>query len=101
NVHATETLAEVRAALPTVAAVRARLGVDRLGIGLYLSAAAARELEASPGPFVEELAGRGLYVFTLNGFPFGGFHAERVKEAVYRPDWTEPARLEHTRRLAA
>jgi hypothetical protein len=38
-------------------------------------------------------------VFTINGFPFGQFHGARVKEQVYRPDWTEPTRLEYTVRL--
>ena len=28
------------------------------------------------------------YVFTINGFPYGNFHGSRVKEQVYRPDWT-------------
>jgi sugar phosphate isomerase/epimerase len=101
NVHAAETLPEVCDALGSVAAaVRERLGVERLGLGLYLSAAAAREFEAAPGRLIDEMAAHDLYVFTMNGFPFGGFHGERVKEAVYRPDWTDPARLDHTLRLA-
>ena len=36
-----------------------------------------------------ELAARGLEVVTLNAFPYRGFHAEVVKHAVYRPDWTD------------
>jgi hypothetical protein len=39
------------------------------------------------------------YVFTINGFPFGQFHGARVKEKVYRPDWTSPARLAYTNLL--
>ncbi len=39
------------------------------------------------------------YVFTINGFPFGRFHGGRVKEQVYRPDWTSPERLVYTTRL--
>jgi hypothetical protein len=35
-------------------------------------------------------------VFTLNGFPYGGFHAPRVKEQVFLPSWAEPARLAYT-----
>ena len=38
-------------------------------------------------------------MFTINGFPFGRFHGERVKERVYLPDWTSPERLEYTNRL--
>ena len=99
NVHPSESLDEVHAALDLAGRVRASLGVDELGLGIYLSAAATRA--ADPAALAERLAGLGLYAFTLNGFPYGGFHAGRVKEAVYRPDWTDPARAEHTLRLAA
>jgi sugar phosphate isomerase/epimerase len=99
NVHPSESLDEVHAALDLAGRVRAALGVDELGLGVYLSAGAARA--ADPAALAERLAGLGLYAFTLNGFPYGGFHAGRVKEAVYRPDWTDPARAEHTLRLAA
>ncbi len=36
----------------------------------------------------------------MNGFPFGGFHGQVVKDAVHQPDWTTPARLEYTQRLS-
>ena len=39
---------------------------------------------------------KNCYVFTINGFPYGNFHGERVKEQVYRPDWSNPDRLEYT-----
>jgi hypothetical protein len=39
------------------------------------------------------------YVFTINGFPFGQFHGTKVKEEVYRPDWTDSNRLTYTNRL--
>jgi hypothetical protein len=95
-----DTFAQLKAHLP---GLKARLSPQSpFGVGLRLSAAAARELEA-PGNLAEFqawLEGSGLYVFTLNGFPYGGFHREVVKDAVYRPDWTEPARLEYTLRLA-
>lgn len=35
-------------------------------------------------------------VETLNGFPYGSFHGERVKERVFQPDWTTPERFEYT-----
>ena len=99
NVHPSESLAELEAALRGVAAqVREELDAETLGLGLYLSAAAAREAE--PARLADLLSELGLYAFTLNGFPYGGFHAGRVKEAVYRPDWTDPRRAEHTLRLA-
>jgi sugar phosphate isomerase/epimerase len=100
NVHAGESAAEVLDSLRRVAApVRQRLGVEALGIGLYLSHRAAGEVD--PLRLRDELAGLGLYAFTFNGFPYGGFHAGRVKEAVYRPDWTDPLRAAHTLRLAS
>jgi sugar phosphate isomerase/epimerase len=100
NAHAAETAAEVVDTLRRVAAgVRQRLDVPALGLGLYLSHRAASETDA--GKLRDELAGLGLYAFTFNGFPYGGFHAERVKQAVYLPDWTDPRRAEHTLRLAA
>jgi sugar phosphate isomerase/epimerase len=99
NVHAGESAAEVMDSLRRVAVpVRERLGVPALGLGLYLSHRAAGEVD--PARLGDELAALGLYAFTFNGFPYGGFHAGRVKEAVYRPDWTDPLRAAHTLRLA-
>lgn len=95
-----DTFAQLKTHLP---ALKARLSPEAaFGVGLRLSAAAAQELEAPQklAEFQAWLAENGLYVFTLNGFPYGGFHHEVVKDAVYRPDWTEPARLEYTLRLA-
>ncbi|MEP1985696.1 MAG: metabolite traffic protein EboE [Maribacter dokdonensis] len=40
-----------------------------------------------------------LYVFTMNGFPYGNFHDERVKDLVHAPDWTTDDRLNYTKRL--
>lgn len=104
NVYPGESWPEVRRMLDRdVPAVRARLGVSGpFGVGLRLSAAAAQAL-SSPAVFAElvDLLDRHeLYIFTLNGFPYGIFHAARVKEQVYRPDWQEPARLNYTRLLA-
>ena len=50
--------------------------------------------------FREFLDANGLYVFTINGFPYGAFHGRRVKEDVYLPDWLDDARLAYTDRLA-
>lgn len=48
----------------------------------------------------EALARHGLTVGTLNVFPFGSFHGERVKEAVYQPDWSREERVHYTRGAA-
>ncbi|GAA5482996.1 metabolite traffic protein EboE [Haloferula sargassicola] len=70
-------------------------------IGLRLSARAARELLAGDqlARFRDWLEKERCYVFTINGFPYGDFHGTRVKENVYRPDWTDPARVEYTKEL--
>jgi len=72
------------------------------GVGLRLSDLAARELldGDSLDQFAAWLDRHGLYVFTLNGFPYGSFHHAVVKDAVYAPDWTRPERLAYTVRLA-
>ncbi|MFJ6748890.1 metabolite traffic protein EboE [Streptomyces sp. NPDC091266] len=104
NVHPAETLDGVLAQLRDhCEPVRRRLGRDRLGIGLWLARDAARALTADPAALRRlraELDTRGLEVVTLNGFPYQGFGDQHVKYRVYRPDWTEPDRLEHTTDLA-
>lgn len=79
--------------------VRARLGTSRLGVGLWLPAAAAASLRQDvPGldALRQRLGRAGLEVVTLNGFPYGDFHAPVVKHAVYRPDWSTSDRLRST-----
>lgn len=104
NVHPAETLDGVLAQLRDhCEPVRRRLGRDRLGIGLWLAKNAARALDSDPSALRTlraELDRRGLEVVTLNGFPYEGFGAEEVKYRVYRPDWADPERLEHTTALA-
>jgi hypothetical protein len=43
---------------------------------------------------------RDFQIFTMNGFPYGDFQAERVKHAVYEPNWCDPRRVEYTMALA-
>jgi sugar phosphate isomerase/epimerase len=107
--------------------VREELGVDLLGLGLWLAAPVASALAASFSMrrrLRSELALRGLEVVTLNGFPYrdpgtddgpprgrttmaepadAGSSRSRLspaKRAVYRPDWTQRERLEYTLDLA-
>lgn len=104
NVHPAETLDGVLAQLRDhCEPVRRRLGRDRLGIGLWLARDAAHALVTDPAALRGlrgELDRRGLEVVTLNGFPYEGFGAEEVKYRVYKPDWADPERLEHTTSLA-
>lgn len=104
NIHPGESWAEVRANFDRhVLAVRDRLMPEGdFGIGLRLSARAAAELSAPEvlAEFRDFLRRQRLYVFTLNGFPYGTFHGARVKEDVYLPDWRSPERLRYTNQLA-
>jgi sugar phosphate isomerase/epimerase len=103
-VHPGETLPAVREMLRRhVTAVKANVAADEhFGVGLRLAAAAADSL-AEPAElerFKAELEELGLYCFTLNGFPYGAFHATRVKERVYLPDWLDLERVRYTQVLA-
>ena len=104
NIHAGESWSDVfralRAALPSI---RRHLRADGpFAIGLRLSDRAAKELEqhSALAEFLPFLDDGNYYVPTINGFPFGAFHGERVKERVYLPDWRDPARVEYSNRLA-
>ena len=70
----------------------------RFAIGLRLSADAALSLSERQelAKFKNWLGKNDAYVFTINGFPYGNFHGSRVKEQVYRPDWTTQQRLDYT-----
>jgi len=69
------------------------------GIGLRLSAKAAQEIKQGDRlqGFKKWLEQENCYVYTINGFPYGAFHGERVKEKVYQPDWTTEKRMAYTK----
>ncbi|WP_350287016.1 metabolite traffic protein EboE [uncultured Croceitalea sp.] len=73
----------------------------RFGLGLRLSNTASKELGFGHNleEFKQWLEINEVYVFTMNGFPYGNFHGESVKENVHSPDWTTTERLEYTKRL--
>ncbi|MDH4322642.1 MAG: metabolite traffic protein EboE [Betaproteobacteria bacterium] len=104
NIHAGETLDEVRAGLAKhLPAIKAAVVPGRpLGVGLRLGHQAAEGLrdKAALAELKRFLDEGGYYVFTLNGFPYGAFHGRAVKEDAYRPDWSEPQRLAYTDHLA-
>ncbi|MFH5833600.1 metabolite traffic protein EboE [Halalkalibaculum sp. DA3122] len=104
NIHPGETWEEVFNQLKSnLPELKNRLSPEQsFGVGLRLSARAAEELLEGKrlDDFKSWLSDEDLYVFTMNGFPFGSFHGECVKDNVYKPDWTNQERLEYTLNLA-
>lgn len=103
NIHPGESWSAVFENLSThVIALKQKLSPNQaFGIGLRLSDRASRELLKGDTllSFQRWLQAQNLYVFTINGFPYGGFHQQVVKDKVYAPDWTQPKRREYTLRL--
>ncbi|MEL6581832.1 MAG: metabolite traffic protein EboE [Cyanobacteria bacterium J06621_12] len=103
NIHPGETWAEVESNLKQyIPQLKSRLSPhEPFGIGLRLADIAAQELLTGNNlaDFKAWLESEDLYVFTLNGFPFGSFHHQVVKDKVYAPDWTKSDRLNYTLQL--
>ncbi|MDQ6479705.1 metabolite traffic protein EboE [Dyadobacter sp. LHD-138] len=70
-------------------------------LGLRIANEASIELSKPErlAEFKNWLAEQNVYVTVINGFPYGGFHATRVKDDVHTPDWTTADRVEYTKRL--
>lgn len=105
-VHPGDTWPEMRASLVEyLPPVKERFSPDRpMGVSLRISGASAQRLIAD----VDERAwlkgfldGHGLYVYTVNAFPYGPFKGEVVKEQVYEPDWTTEERTQYTMDVAS
>ncbi|MEH2373659.1 metabolite traffic protein EboE [Nostoc sp.] len=103
NIHPGESWLEVFANLDKyIPKLKSRLSPKApFGIGLRLADAAAKQLLESNNlaKFQAWLTQENLYVFTLNGFPYGGFHRQVVKDHVYTPDWSTQERLNYTLNL--
>jgi sugar phosphate isomerase/epimerase len=71
------------------------------GLGLRLSSQESLDLlqDGALSRFQLFLNQEGLYVFTLNGFPYGDFHGKPVKSDVFAPDWRSEERVQYTLRL--
>lgn len=104
NIHAGESWPEHFAKLQeNIPVIKKRLSrYDPFGIGLRLSNLASLELRKQENleQFQRWLAENNCYVFTMNGFPYGGFHHTVVKDQVHAPDWLSADRVSYTIRLA-
>ncbi|GGD40790.1 sugar phosphate isomerase [Emticicia aquatilis] len=71
---------------------------EKMGIGLRLANQASIDLSEKSNfdTFKNWLEANDCYVFTMNGFPYGGFHNVVVKDQVHAPDWTTTERTNYT-----
>jgi hypothetical protein len=103
NIHPGESwLNHFEALKDNVPDIRSKVAPGQpFGIGLRLSHLASLELgeEEHLETFKRWLKEHNCYVFTMNGFPYGGFHHTRVKDLVHQPDWTTQDRVVYTLQL--
>ncbi|MCW3080449.1 metabolite traffic protein EboE [Segetibacter sp.] len=103
NIHAGENWADHFAAIRhNFRGIKNELSPNLpMGIGLRLSNIASLQLYSKDElqNFKDWLHQNNAYVFTMNGFPYGGFHHTIVKDHVHAPDWTTIDRLNYTKRL--
>jgi hypothetical protein len=104
NIHTGEIWSEHFAQLKQhVPSVKAQVSPNQpMGLGLRFANQASIDLQdpAELKALQSWLREQNLYVFTLNGFPYGGFHNTIVKDQVHAPDWTSTDRRDYTIRLA-
>ena len=99
NVHPGQTVAEVTDGLSTYTAAAMKKFNRPMAAGLWLARSVVDELiadESKLEAIAQTLWQHDLVCYTLNTFPYGDFHSERVKENVYLPDWANPERLNYT-----
>ena len=104
-VHAGDNWDQMRASVEEfVPQVKKRLGVEgKFGVSLRISGDSQKTLSESAearSALKKFLDDEGLYVFTINAFPYGPFKGQRVMERVYEPDWTTNQRVEYTKAIA-
>lgn len=99
NVHPALTAEAVIQGLSDFAAPIAEQYGHKLAAGLWLASPVIKELLGSEElrkTLLKTLNRYGLACYTLNAFPYGNFHSDRVKEQVYLPDWTSDDRRDYT-----
>ncbi|WP_299554051.1 metabolite traffic protein EboE [Seonamhaeicola sp.] len=103
NIHPGETWDEIFGNLKNhTTKIKDQLSPNKsFGIGLRLSQKSASVLlqDNNLANFKTWLDSNGLYVFTMNGFPYGEFHNTVIKDQVHTPDWTTKERVNYTRDL--
>ena len=103
NIHPGETWEEVFGSLKKYCvAIKNKLVSDQaFGIGLRLSKKSASQLLQGENlvKFKNWLEEHNLYIFTMNGFPYGDFHNAIIKDKVHLPDWTTQERVNYTKDL--
>ncbi|TAH27534.1 MAG: xylose isomerase [Cytophagales bacterium] len=103
NIHSGETWKEIFENLKKyIPEIKPHIAPKQLfGIGLRLSNIASEELCEAPRieEFKKWLIKNECYVFTINGFPYGNFHHQKVKDNVHLPDWSNSLRFDYTKRL--
>ena len=100
NIHAGEswdaTFQNLKIYIPEVKNRLAHRGAFGIGLRLSLEASQVLERPERLQEFQDWLKKSNAYVFTLNCFPYGGFHRTKVKEQVHAPDWTTEGRRDYT-----
>lgn len=90
---------ELRTYLP---AIKSKISPsEKMGLGLRVSNQMSLDLgnRNTLKEFQEWLGDHQMYVFIINGFPYGQFHDTVIKDQVHTPDWTTSDRVEYTKRL--
>ena len=103
NIHPGESWADVLKNLNAhgIAVKQAFSPEQSFPLGLRISHQAAQEIgEQEILYFHEWCRAHDCYLLTINGFPYGTFHQQPVKAAVYQPDWRSAERVSYTNRLA-
>ena len=104
NVHPGRNLAQLRESLAgPMARIAQSLAQPTLPVSLWLSAETIRELSNNPQlatQLRDQASDFGISFVAINAFPYGNFHAQRVKHAVYEPNWTDGRRTHYTMAVA-
>jgi hypothetical protein len=100
NIHAGDGWEEVFANIRQYGpALKQRLSPKApFGLGLRISARECEQLLQGDrlARFKAFLNEEELYVALINGFPYGSFHKQVIKEDVFAPDWREEERVDYS-----